>query len=268
MTCRRTLALLFLALCAPTAASAHEFWLAPSRYHAAVGDSITVDAYVGTGFLGEARPFVERRAVRFLARGAAPLDLARGAVDGSLTWARLAAGDDGGMLVAYESEFASIELPAAEFEEYLRLEGLDAVVRARAAAGQAARPGRERYRRACKTWIAGSEPARAMLPLGLPLELVPSGEPGAEARLDLTVRFLGQPVAGVLVRAWRQPLGAAVRDSVGPRAEARSDAAGRVSLRLDGAGEWLVSAVHMAPARGREDADWESTWASLTFVRR
>jgi uncharacterized GH25 family protein len=106
-----------------------------------------------------------------------------------------------------------------------------------------------------------------MIALGLPLELVPAAAPGTEARLDLTVRFLGQPLGGVLVRAWRQPdVAAAARDSVGSSAEARSDGAGRVSLRLDGAGEWLVSAVHMVPARGREDADWESTWASLTFV--
>jgi hypothetical protein len=49
--------------------------------------------------------------------------------------------------------------------------------------------------------------------------------------------------------------------------QARSDAGGRVTLPTREAGEWLVSVVHMEPCRERSVADWESTWASLTFVR-
>ena len=277
----RWLALALLILAAvpalPGPAAAHEYWLAPSRYRAAAGDSIALAAFVGTGFRGEARPYATRRTVRFLARGPAPLDLTRGAENGGLTWARLLAPDSGGLLVASESDFVGIELAAPQFEAYLRLEGLDEVARARASAGASTRPGRERYRRACKTWVAGTSPVpgRSTGTVGLPLELVPAAEPGAGKRLDLTVLFMGRPLAGALVRAWRQPVAspdvpfaATARDSVGPRVSARSDAHGAVSLRLDGPGEWLVSAVHMVPARGREDADWESTWASLTFTRR
>jgi uncharacterized GH25 family protein len=272
----RTLWILLLLASAP--ASAHEYWLQPSRYHADAGDSIAVGGFVGTGFRGEARPYSARRAVRFLARGAAPVDLARTARDGLSPWVRFRAGDRGGTLVAYESDFATIELPAHEFESYLRLEGLDAVVRARAAAGASRSPGRERYRRSCKVWIAGTAPGatRATVALGLPLEIVPAAEPGAAGsdRLGLIVRFAGRPLAGALVRAWRQPPGAdggvvsaAARDSVGSFAEGRTDGEGLVVLRLPGPGEWLVSTVHMVPAAGgRGDADWESTWASLTFA--
>jgi hypothetical protein len=263
-------------------AGAHEFWLAPSRYRAATGDSVVLGAFVGTGFRGEGRPFAARRAVRFIGRGASVADLARGARDGSLAWARPAIADDQGTLVAYASDFATIELPAAEFERYLELEGLDAVARARAQRGERETQGRERYRRAGKTWIAGPHGEsetnqRATTALGLPLEIVPLAEPGTVPRLTVEVRYEGRPLAGAMVRAWRQPLAAdaatpldaAARDSVGARIEGRTDARGRLSLGLaDGPGEWLVSTVHMVPSRDREAADWESTWASLTFARR
>jgi len=261
-------------------AGAHEFWLAPSRYRAAAGDSVAVGAFIGTGFRGEARPFSARRAMRFLGRGASVADLTRAARDSSLAWARPAIADDQGTLVAYASDFATIELPAAEFERYLELEGLDAVARARAERSERAIAGRERYRRACKTWIAGPRGGsdatrRATTALGLPLEIVPLAEPGSVARLTMEVRYEGRPLSGALVRAWRQPLAdagtatprdAVARDSVGARVEGRTDARGRLSLGLDGPGEWLVGTVHMVPSRDREAADWESTWASLTFV--
>src|SRR5688500_16191780 len=134
---------------------AHEFWLAPSSYRAAAGDSLAVRAFVGTGFRGEARSYAARRVERFVARGAAPVDLARGAPHGAPTWARWTARDGEGVLVAYASNFVPIELPAEEFERYLALEGLEAVARSRARAGRSDAPGRERYRRSSKTWIAG-----------------------------------------------------------------------------------------------------------------
>ena len=279
----RSLAFAFVLLVAPSfavPAGAHEYWLAPSRYRAAAGDPIALGAFVGTGFRGEARPFATARAVRFLARGPAVVDLARGASNGALAWGRPAAGDDAGTLVAYVSNFATIELPAGEFEEYLALEGLESVIRARQAAGAEGRPGRERYRRACKAWIAGRDDAkeaarRATTGLGLPLEIVPQVVPGSRDHLPLEVRFDGKPLAGALVRAWRQPLArgaslapmpAAARDSVGPAVETRTDAQGRVTLELAGPGEWLVSTVHMVRSQDEDAADWESTWSSLTFA--
>jgi uncharacterized GH25 family protein len=84
----------------------------------------------------------------------------------------------------------------------------------------------------------------------------------------------GHPLAGALVRAWRAPLDAsglprdpAVRDSVGPAWQGRTDARGETNVPVADAGEWLVSCVHMVPCRDATQADWESSWASLTFVR-
>jgi uncharacterized GH25 family protein len=258
-------------------AAAHEYWLQPSRYTAAPGDTVRVQAFAGTGFRGEAKPYAAPRVVHFRLRGPKTFELSDTALNGDLVWARFVVADGGGVLLAYESDFAKIELPAPEFDKYLGTEGLDGPRATRAAKGAATGPGRERYARCSKTWIAGGTPARATEPVGMTLELQPLADPTTPGALKLRVLYHGQPLAGTLVRAWRQdlvpgargdvPHEAAARDSVGPAAEARSDAAGVATLAIRGAGEWLVSGVHMVPSDDPAAADWQSYWASLTFVR-
>jgi hypothetical protein len=258
-------------LALPCTAGAHEFWIAPSRYDAAPGATIELGAAAGTGFRGERKPWSPDHAVRFVVRAAKPVDVARAATPGELTWTRFAPSDGGGALVAFESDFLPIELPAAQFNLYLKAEGLDGPLAARQ--GSTA-PGRERYRRCAKAWLAGSDPARATPKLGLPLELVPESTPGAGTELRLQVLLEGRPVAGSLVKVWRTALSASgapqpvfARDSVNVAWQGRTDATGRVSVPVGEAGEWLVSTVHMEPCGDRREADWESTWASLTFTR-
>lgn len=275
---RLSLVVAAASLVAP-AARAHEYWLAPSRYHASAGERVSVTAFVGTGFRGEPRPYAAPRAVRFALATARTVDLTPVAAQGDPTWAAFVLPDSLGGLVAYQSNFATIELPAADFDAYLALEGLDGARAARAKLGASAGPGRERYARCAKTWIAG-EPAappgaaRALAPVGLPLEIVPLADPAAGRTLAVRVLWHGEPLAGALVRAWNTPLGpswaprgAAARDSVGPSGEARTDARGEARLTVDGPGEWLLSTVHMVPCAERHQADWESWWASLTFGR-
>jgi hypothetical protein len=270
--------LLAALLALPRGAAAHEFWIAPSRYDAASGATLELSAVAGTGFRGERKPWSPDHAVRFTLRTAKAIDLARAASPGDMTWTRFVPADDGGALVAFESDFLPIELPAAQFNHYLKSEGLDAPLAARKGL---ATPGRERYRRCAKAWLPGSQPDRATAPVGLPLELVPESAPGSTPELRLCVLWSGRPLAGALVKAWRTPLAASgatrpvfERDSVAVAWQGRSDAAGRVTIPVREAGEWLVSVVHMEASHSvwslpgsSVAADWESTWASLTFAR-
>src|SRR5215471_11233122 len=155
----------FLALARPVAA--HEFWIAPSRYDATRGTTIELGTAAGTGFRGERKPWSPDHALRFVLRATKTIDLTRGATPGEMTWTRFAPSDGGGALVAFESDFLPIELPAAQFNLYLKAEGLDGPLAARDGSVAA---GRERYRRCAKAWLAGSDPARAASKLGLPLE--------------------------------------------------------------------------------------------------
>jgi hypothetical protein len=263
--------------CAP--ASAHEFWLGPASYRAAPragADSILVAAYVGTGFRGDFMPYAPTHTVRLELRAEHVGDIRNGAVNGDYFLAAVRP-DAGGALISYETTFTPIELPAADFQAYLALEGLDDVLAARRDSGAAAKPGRERFRRCAKTWIAGSDTARATRPVGLSLEIVPATDPARPGPLGIRLLFGGKPLAHALVRAWNQPRAdpaagapfeAAKRDSVGPLVAVRTDDDGRATLALDRAGEWLVSSVHMEPSADPAAADWESSWASFTFARR
>jgi uncharacterized GH25 family protein len=275
------LALAVLATCAGRA-GAHQFWLNVSDHAPQPGETVDVGACSGTGFRGEARPWASERCVEFAWDTDRRLALAGSAAAGETRWARRAFVDTAGGWVQYQSTFAAIELPAGEFDQYLGEEGLDGPLAARraTAAGRVEPPGRERYRRCCKAWLAGRDERRATRPLGQPLELVPRSRPGAAPELRVRVLFHGRPLAGVRVKTWRQPLrpdghtrAVLERDSVAVAQQATSDANGDVTLDVHARGEWLVSAVHMVAASatqaapGTPVADWESTWASLTFAR-
>ena len=255
-------------------AGAHQYWLAPSRYVVAPHTAVEVSAAAGTGFHGERKPWSPARCVRFVGRATRTLDFARAATVGDLVWARFAPSDDGGAMLAYESNFAQIELPAAEFDAYLEEEGLREPLETRRRAATAT-PGRERYRRCAKTWLAGRDSKRALQPFGLPLEIVPLRVPGDDPALRVRVLWNGRPLAGALVKAWRSDLardGASrdpgARDSVGLAWSGPTDARGESAVPLAQAGEWLVSVEHMVPSGDKTEADWESTWASFTFERR
>lgn len=258
----------------PARAFTHEFWLSPSSYHGARGDTLQISASVGTGFRGERVPYPSTRTRSFTLRGARVIDLRPATMNGELAYARFVAADAGGFIVAYESGFTPLTSSVADFDRYLALEGLDRPGAARAKQGAKAGPGRERYARCAKTWIAGSDPARALRAAGLQLEIVPLSDPAAWGPLRLRVLYRGRPLAGALVRAWNTPLqrgviphDAASRDSVGTSAQVRTDGGGVATITLGAPGEWLLSAVHMVPSPARADADWESYWASLTFAR-
>jgi uncharacterized GH25 family protein len=255
-------------------ALAHEYWLAPNRYRAAAGDTITIGAWVGTGFVGMPRPYSRGRALRFERFDPDSSDLLTSGRNGDATWTRFVARGAGGIVIAYESDFAEIVLPAEEFDEYLATEGLEEPLRIRRVLGEKAGPGRERYARCAKTWIAGESALALLTPRGLTLEIVPLANPATSDSLEVRVLFQGKPLPGALVRAWHQRFPAdgvgsasAKRDSTGPACNARTNPNGVALLQMRNDGEWLVGVVHMVSCPAPDQADWQSYWASLTFAR-
>jgi hypothetical protein len=260
---------------APAAAAAHEFWLSPSAYGAVPGDTVSVRACVGTGFCGEIKAYAPARVLRFELRGARTVDLAPAGAGGETRWARFVAADAGGQVVAYESNAAFIELEAARFDAYLEEEGLDEVLAARRDGEGGRDPGRERYARCAKTWVAGDRPERVLQPAGLMLEIVPLEDPGPAEALRVRVLFRGAPLAGARVRGWNRPLarGAApidpeAADPMPPAVQTRTDADGVAVLDVRRPGEWLLNTVHMVPCSEPAAADWQSWWASFSFAKR
>ncbi|MBF9144223.1 DUF4198 domain-containing protein [Hymenobacter properus] len=268
-----------LAFLSFTAALAHEFWLEPPRFRLAPGTTAHVHTFIGADFAGKPWTTKATKVLRLVRYGPTPADST------NLTPQNAAETDTfrtdfyfrqpGTHVVLLRSTNSFLELPADQFTAYLREEGLDYALKLRQENEQMDQPGRETYRRCAKALVQVGE-AGATSPAtdsacrhvyGLPLELVPEQNPYRVA-LDksLTVRVLraGKPAFGAAVQVWqRQPGGLPTTHYT-----TRANQNGRILLRLSGPGPYLLATVDMRPATAglRDRADWQSTWASLTFA--
>jgi uncharacterized GH25 family protein len=255
------LALLVASLAAP-AVRAHDFWIEPSTFTPAPGQRVAVRLRVGQDLRGDPVPRDPKLLKRFVAAGPSGESPVPGVPN--VEPAGFAAFDTPGLYtVVYDSGRDPLELDAAKFEEYLKLEGLETISALRARRGQSAAGAKEVFSRCAKSFVtvpggAGKGWDRIF---GQRLELVAEKNPYTLAgggELPLRLLYEGKPLAGALVVAVQ-------KDRAGAKVSARSDAKGRVRLALDRPGFWLVKAVHMIPAPAETGADWESFWSSLTF---
>jgi len=264
MTTQRFPLLLTIALLLPGAATAHDYWLLPDRFAAPAGEAIGITHRVGTGWPGEPLPRDPARIVRFAlvdSLGERKIEGEPGADPaGTIALRR-----PGIALAVYRSRPSPVRLEAKAFESYLRDEGLDRVIAARAAHGESQQPGIEIFSRNAKAMLvapgAASDAQHWRRPVGLILELVPETDPrplAAGGTFALRLLYRGQPLAGALVKAYP-------KDGNERRLSARTDARGRVRFVLPEGGIWLLSAVHMIDAPAASGARWESLWSSLTF---
>jgi hypothetical protein len=272
-----------------TAALASELWLQPVSFRVSVGAPVPLRLLIGENLVGQAWPRSARRTQRLVHLGpTSPADstdlrpaLLADSVSPVLTCRAL-----GTHVVALTSTLAFSELPADKFTAYLRAEGLDKVLLYRQQQGQTrTKPGHEFYRRCAKALILATGSPRVPLnpadtiyrrPLNLPLELVAEQNPyllRPGASLTLRVLRYGQPVPGALVHFWdASPVVAGGRGAntvAAPHHFAtRANNNGRVLLRLPGSGPYLASAkyIETIPASLSNQADWLSTWATLTFA--
>lgn len=241
-------------------ASAHDFWIEPSTFHPAVGDRVTVALRVGQKLAGDPLPNIPPLIDRLVLRGSAgerPVVGRPGADPAGIAFI----GEGGLHWIGYQSNAYPVALEGPKFEDYLRDEGLERIVDARKKSGQSAAPGRERFYRCAKALLETPGVEAFDTPLGFTLELVPRTNPYAMKRsrdLPLALMFRGKPIANVLVVAMS-------KDDPANAVRARTDAKGRVTLRLAHAGFWLIKAVHMEAAPADAGVDWESWWASITF---
>jgi uncharacterized GH25 family protein len=259
MDARRRAALAAMLTIAVAPLAAHDFWIEPSSFRPEAGSVVGIGLRVGQNFVGDpvrrTSEFIEQFVVKEAER-ATPVAGAEGSdpagfliYDGRET-----------ALVAYHSAPAFIEMPPAKFEEYLRLEGLEAVVSARRAGGKSAKPGLEYFSRYAKALLTGTSTSAAVTrPIGFELEIVPDADPTVRAgRFSGVVLYRGAPLAGALVVAMP-------RSNPAERSTVRTDARGAFTFSTLHPGVWLIKSMHMVAAGWFSRADWLSAWASLTF---
>lgn len=277
MSLLRTGIALTMMLLAGARVDAHEFWLEPVS-PVVVGDTVPLTLKVGEFFEGAAVGLttVQTAAIRQYTasetrnlRAMLPLRSPVASLPLTLTTV-------GTHMVIFDSQPSTIALPAGKFEAYLHDEGLDFIIARRLAAGASDSPGRERYRRFVKTLINAS-PAmglaqEAALPAadltyssrsGQRLEMVPLSDPSltpAGEAWGLRLLFEDKPLAGALLKAWHR------RSNQTVMIRAKTAADGTAIFNLPFSGAWMISVVHMVPATGAKDIDWDSLWGNLSFT--
>jgi hypothetical protein len=245
--------------------AAHDFWLAAVDWRPAGSAPATVTAGIGehfptrTTFRGGERSdwLAEWRVVG--ASGTVPvsMDWTKAGLELTHTVSLPAPGAYLGMAVVTP---LTIEMKGNEFTEYLKEEGLDAIVAARQTAGETDTTTTERYGRYAKIALRSGPGAAGHLtrPVGMRAELVPSVDPTSlRPGQSLTVQLLigGAPMGSASVGAVSQ----------GKVVWAKTDAQGRATFAIDRAGPWLIKTIHMTRLPAGSPADWESSWATLTF---
>lgn len=251
-----------LALGAALPMSAHDLWIEPTTFSPEIGQVIGVKLRVGVDLVGEPLPRYTALIDQFVSVDAAGRQALAGRERGDpagVLQARL----PGLGVIGYHSKPSRIELPAEQFDAYLRDEGLDDILALRNGGDARFVGTREQFFRCAKSLVLVGSPNEAQSDrvLGFPLELVAERNPyvaGVSEDLAVRLTFEGRPLAGALVVAIRRT------DAI-ERLAVRSDSDGWVRLQLRGRGMWLIKAVHMVAAPADSDADWSSYWASLTF---
>lgn len=257
----RTVFALMAALCFSRDGAAHAFWVQPNDFWLNPRGTLSLTLEVGDGFSRQLSPLPPDRITRYeaIAPSGAAQDLRSGGIRPA---------QPGAYVVVLETDDRAYSHQSAlRFNDYLEAEGLTPAIEHRERMHRMHVDGFERYSRAAKSIVAvgprnrqGS--AQLLRPFGLRLEIVPVANPYATPRLaQFPVRVLydGQPLPGALVKLMNLDQDLAVTE------QQRTSVTGIATFAMPPGGSWLMSVVWTKPLTPANDADYETTFSSLTF---
>ncbi len=265
---------LAIVLIAAIIVDAHDLWLVPSRFSIAPGARVSILMNTGDMFpVSEGVVKSERieRAALVTADGSTPLTTFR--TEGKSTVADVTAPrKSGGAIVEVVLKPVATKQPRASFDEFVKHEGLDAVIAILARAPERRAEERRTYAKYAKTLlrVGTGQGAEALYrkPLDHRLEIIAEVDPySLKPGESLPVRLLfdGKPLAGARIVTGSTDAATATQSNM---PGVRTDAEGRTRLRIEkSAGAHYIHALHMIPVVDRSDVEWESFWATLTFER-
>src|ERR1051325_924161 len=196
------LGLLATVVAGSTSLSAHDFWIEPTGFMADLGRIVGVKLRVGQDFHGDPVPRADALIGDFVVVDAGGRRQVVGR-DGSDPAGLLRVTSPGLLVIGYRSRPSPVTLPADKFTEYLKDEGLDAVIAARAKSQASQRDGREIFSSAAKSLVRSGEMTAASgdRALGFPIELVAERNPyqmHPGDTLPVRLTFKDAPLAGAL----------------------------------------------------------------------
>ncbi len=246
-------------------ASAHQLWLVPSTFIIKTGQPVRVAANTGEDFPDSTSAVTPDRVARCSltsASGTSAISELR--VRGNSLILTAKPSEPGNAIIELVVRPKLLRLAAAKFTAYLADEGLIVIIAARRAAGTSDQEGRERYAKYCKTLlqVGGQNDDTWQHVFGHRLEIIPAQNPyllKTGDQLSLLVLYEGQPLA-------RAQIESGTAATKGKPARTQTDTAGHATITLSASGPTFIHTVTMVAIKNDPQADWESSWATLTFA--
>ncbi len=248
-------------------AFAHEYWFEPDKFFLSPKESTAVHLFVGEALNhDEERVYqLSKTTVFQLLSVGNSLDLKTTVKDEALPIYNFSAEKAGNYLFALERNWSYIKLSPKDFEDYLREDGMEYIIAERAKLGESQKEGSERYSRFLKTLlqVGAEKDATFKKKAGLMLEIVPLENPYSKKigdNLKFQILFGGKPLKDKTVFADNKD-GAEISNQ-----KLKTDRKGKISVKLDRQGVWLVRLVFMQRCQTDcAEADWESFWGAFSF---
>lgn len=258
---------ILLTLIVPVSAFSHEYWFEPDNFFMAPKEKSVIRLFAGEPLKKEEeRPF---QAVKtdmfqlFSARGG--IDLTKSIIDNSLPIYSFSPEVPGNYLLAMQRNWSFIKLSPKDFEEYLREDGMEYMIAERERLGESQKEARERYVRfiRCLFQVGDKRDSTFKKRTGMRLEIVPLENPYSKKAgdsLKFQIFFDGKPLKDKSVFADNRD-GEQIS-----KQKFITDKNGKVSIKLDRKGVWLVRLVFMQRCKvDCGEADWESFWGAFSF---
>ena len=253
---------IFILLTVSTLCMSHEFWLQPRKFILQPSEKTNVDVFVGENYEGkkvDATKFTISKMTHY-AKNIEEDFISKVSNKDSVN-IEMQFATEGNHLLAFNNTNKFIELKADKFNEYLRSEGLDNIIKLRKQQGKEKQAGREFYQRCVKTLfqVGKNQDDTFNKNTGMRLEIIPLQNPYVGKDIIFKVLFDNQVVTDALVLAWHRKNGRTTM------VNQRSNANGEVKFTVENQGRWMISTVRMIPITDNSKADYQSFWGSYTF---
>lgn len=258
----KCLTTIFAIMLISLSAKAHEFWIEAEPYNQKRAGEVLLSLRVGTGFVGDTVPNVPQWYRDFSVTHNGKTEPVSGNI-GDDPAGHIHLKQSGLYIIGYENYPDFIKLNAKKFNQYLKNEGLDDVLKARSRSGKQHHSAKEYYQRCVKALLRVGTRKITLEALqqqkGYKLEITPLNVPYDSDHLTVSIYFDGKPLVNTQITAF-------TKTHPENKQIVRSDNKGQVTFDIKESGNWMISSVHMIPYLGR-NADWISYWGNLSFVK-
>ncbi len=257
-----------------TSVIAHDFWLIPEFFNIPSGLGIHVYANNGSVF-PESLNAVDPGRISYakIVGKNKTVDISNmKTIENSLVL-DVKPPSDGQWIIGVQTKPRTIDMTGKEFNEYLDHDGIPNVYDIRKKRGELDKAVTEFYQKSAKTIIQcgnGGPKAWSQI-LGHYIEFVPLSDP-AEIKAGDTLRFKllfhGKPLADAIISSGHAGIQSHTHASGEEHTHAhnyRTDSDGVVGVKVTEKGKWYIETTYMVETPDKEEYDWHSFWATMTF---